>query len=123
MGHRLHSAMKYDVKYGDNASFNWAQEHINPIIDCLAEGETWFSGEYVGGADQCEAPRELLLANIERIISPNSEWLWQEALDELIEDMENDKECNIDRQYLYKQLKSIVEQSDPNCYCVHFAWF
>ena len=31
--------------------------------------------------------------------------------------------CPIAREEIYKRLKEIIEQSDSNCNCVHFAWF
>ena len=31
--------------------------------------------------------------------------------------------CPIAREVIYKRLKEIIEQSDSNCKCVHFAWF
>ena len=45
MGHRLHTAVVYKVEYGLNASFNWAQEHINNIIETLAEGDIFSEGD------------------------------------------------------------------------------
>ena len=124
MGHRLHSATKYEVKYDCNGRFNWGGEHINPIIECLAEGDSWFNNcECIECSDTCEAARDTLLTNVERIINPDPEWVYQEELDELIEKMENDKTCEFDRQYLYTELKMLIEQSDPTCSYVHFAWF
>jgi hypothetical protein len=124
MGHRLHTATKYEVKYAVNGRFNWASGHINPIIICLAEGDFWASDlDCYEAADTIEANRHNLLNNLDKIINPNPEWEYQEELDELIGYMENDKECNVDRQYLYDELKVLIEQSDPNCTNVHFAWF
>lgn len=124
MGHRLHSATKYEVKYETNGRFNWASGHINPIIECLADGDFWSNEpDYCGAADTLEANRNKLLTNIERIINPDPEWENQEVLDELLEDMENDSDCEFDRQYLYTELKILIEQSDPKCIYVHFAWF
>lgn len=124
MGHRLHSATKYEVKYDCNGRFNWASEHINPIIECLAEGDSWFSNcECIECSDTCEAAREVLLANVERIINPDPEWANQEELNELLNEMESDRDCDIDAYYLYTELKHLIEQSDPTCSYVHFAWF
>lgn len=122
MGHRLHSAIKYEVKYGDCA-FNYAQPHINPIIEILAENECYYEGEYLDYADNLSASREKLVKNVEYIKVTESDWEGQEDLNELIEYMENDDECDIDREYLYKQLKHIINQSDENNDYVHFAWF
>lgn len=122
MGHRLHSAIKYEVKYGDSA-FNYAQPHINPIIEILAENACYYEGEYLDYADNLSANREKLVKNVEYIKVTESDWEGQEDLNELIEYMENDDECDIDREYLYKQLKHIINQSDENNDYVHFAWF
>jgi hypothetical protein len=122
MGHRLHSAIKYEVKYGDCA-FNYAQPHINPIIEVLAEGDSSYEGEFLDYADTLSASREKLVKNVEYIKVTESDWEGQEDLNELIEYMEDDDECDIDREYLYKQLKHIINQSDENNDYVHFAWF
>lgn len=122
MGHRLHSAIKYEVKYGDCA-FNYAQPHINPIIEVLAEGDSSYEGEFLDYADTLSASREKLVKNVEYIKVTESDWEGQENLNELIEYMEDDDECDIDREYLYKQLKHIINQSDENNDYVHFAWF
>jgi hypothetical protein len=39
MGKRLHSAVKYEVKYDGKADFNYQQDRINTLIDALAEGD------------------------------------------------------------------------------------
>lgn len=122
MGHRLHSAIKYEVKYGDCA-FNYAQPHINPIIEVLAEGDCCYEGDFLDYADTLSASREKLVKNVEYIKVTESDWEGQEDLNELIEYMENDDECDIDREYLYTQLKHIINQSDENNDYVHFAWF
>ena len=123
MGHRLHSAKTYKVEYGTNSSFNWAQDRINPIIDILAEGDTFSEGECLEYANTLQAHRGTLLANVEKIKTPDNNWSNQEELEELIDAMQNDCSCNIDRDYLYTQLKATILESDPDCDYVHFAWF
>ena len=124
MGHRLHTATKYEVEYGSNGRFNWGQNHLNPIIECLADGDFWCNDQdCIEAADMLEASRENLRKNIDNIITPNPEWDGQEILDELIEDMENDKHCDIDRVYLHTQLKALIEQADARNTYVHFSWF
>lgn len=123
MGHRLHSAKTYKVEYGSNSSFNWAQEHINPIIDILAEGDTFSEGECLEYANTLQAHRGTLIANVEKIKTPDNNWSNQEELEELIEAMQNDSSCDIDRDYLYTQLKATILESDPDCDYVHFSWF
>lgn len=122
MGHRLHSAIKYEVKYGDCA-FNYAQNHINPIIELLAENDCSSEGDFMEYSDTLSAHRGNLVKNVERIKTPDDDWEYQEELNECIEEMESDDECGIDRDYLYTQLKKIINQSDPNNDYVHFAWF
>ena len=124
MGHRLHTACKYEVEYGSNGRFNWASHRLNPIIECLSDGDFWCNEpDCVDGATMLEGSRENLINNIEYIINPNPEWENQEVLDELIEEMENDKQCGIDRQYLYENLKNLIDNSDTRCTYVHFSWF
>ena len=73
MGHRLHSAIKYEVKYGDCA-FNYAQPHINPIIEVLAEGDCCYEGDFLDYADTLSASREKLVKNVEYIKVTESDW-------------------------------------------------
>ena len=123
MGHRLHTAVVYKVEYGQNASFNWAQEHINNIIETLAEGDIFSEGEDLDYANTLQAHRGTLLANVDKIKTPDENWANQEVLEEQIENMLNDDTCNIDRDYLYQQLKWHINASDADCDYVHFAWF
>ena len=124
MGCRLHSATKYEVKYSSDGNFNWGQKYINPIISCLSDGDFWCdNSDYIEGATILEASRANLSKNIDKIITPNNEWENQEELNELINDMENDANYHIDRNYLYQSLKSLIEQSDNNCNYIHFCWF
>lgn len=124
MGCRLHSATTYEVEWGSNAVFNWGQNHITPIIECLADGDFWCDDQdCIEGASMLEASRENLIKNVEHIITPDEDWENQETLDELIEDMENDDSCNIDRAYLYKELKRLIEQADARNNYIHFSWF
>lgn len=123
MGYRLHSHAKHEIQYSEHAVFNWSNNHINPIIECLADGDFWADSDYIEGANNLEASRENLLKNVEKIITPDPDWEEQETLNELIEEMENDEECKISRQYLYEKLKALIEEADPrNCY-VFFSWF
>ena len=124
MGMRLHTAHKYEVEYGSNGKFNWASHRINPIIECLADGDFWCDDQdCIDGAKVLEGNRENIIRNVEYIITPNPEWENQELLNELIEDIENDKNCSIDRQYLYKNLKQLIESADSRCNYIHFSWF
>jgi D-mannonate dehydratase len=121
MGFRLHSHAKHEIKYSEHSVFNWANNRINPIIECLAEGDFWADSDYIGGAHNLEASRENLLKNVEKIILPDPDWEEQETLNELIEEMEND--TDIDRQYLYEKLKALIEEADPRNTYVFFSWF
>ena len=122
MGCRLHSAKKYEVEYTSNAAFNYASHIINPIIECLSDGDFWCDNQdYIEGATILEASRENLIKNVEHIITPNEEWDNQEVLDELIEEMEDDD--SIDRAYLYKELKQLIEQADAQNNYIYFSWF
>ena len=123
MGHRLHSAKTYKVEYGTNSSFNWAQDHINPIIELLAEGDVFTEGEDIEYANTLQANRNTLIEIVEKIKTPDENWPNQEELEYQIENMLNDDTCDIDRDYLYKQLKATIMESDADCDYVHFAWF
>lgn len=124
MGYRLHTAAKYEVEYGSTSGFNWGQNHLNQIIECLADGDFWCNDQdCIEAADMLEASRENLCKNIDNIITPNPKWEGQETLDELIEEMENDKRCDIDRVYLYTKLKELIEQADARNTYIHFTWF
>ena len=125
MGKRLHSAVKYEVKYGDKAIFNFQQEKINSLIYALAEGDCSCSHSYNGEicfSDTVFANRSILLANVDKIIYPDTNWEFQEDVDHYIKVIERDV-CPIAREDIYKNLKAIIEQSDSNCVYVHFAWF
>jgi hypothetical protein len=123
MGLRLHSAIKYEVKYGDNGRFNYSQYYINNIIDTLAEQDCGYDGDHLDYAETLSADRNKLLANIDKILHPCEDWEYQEELNELLDEMDNDDDCECDREYVYTHLKAIIEQSDPNNIYAHFAWF
>ena len=121
MGKRLQSAVKYEVKYGSKADFNFQQDRINALIDALAEGDCSYEEELYY-SDTVSANRANLLANIDKIIHPDENWEWQETVDYNIEMLVKGG-YTITREDLYKSLKAIIEQSDSNCEDVHFAWF
>lgn len=121
MGLRLHSATKYEVEYNSKAVFNYASHIINPIITILSEDDYWANDDYIVNATILEANRENLLANVEKIMNPDENWEWQEELNMAIETMENRSEIN--REYLYKELKNLIESADTRCDYVHFSWF
>lgn len=124
MGCRLHSATKYEVEWGINSVFNWGQNHITPIIECLADGDFWCDNmDCIEGASILEASRENLIKNVDCIITPNNDWDGQETLDELIENMENDKQCAITREYLHTELKRLIDEADTRNTYIHFSWF
>lgn len=123
MGCRLHSHKKHEIKYSETASFNWGAIRINPIIECLAEGDFWADSEYSGDANNLEASRDNLIKNVEKILTPDPNWENQEELDELISDMEKDKMYDIDRKYLYDSLKLLIDEADPRNSYIYFSWF
>lgn len=122
MGKRLHSAIKYEVKYKyEHASFNYAQEYINPIIITLAEDDGSYNDECPEWSDTIEGNREVMLKNLDKILHPDSDWEYQEQLDEQLDNAE--KYEQLTRQYIHDCLKEIIEESDKNCHYTHFAWF
>lgn len=122
MEHRLHSAKKYEIQYGDASAFNWCQEEINEILYCLAEGHMAYDDESLACSKTLWGNRANLQKNIARIISPDSAWEYQEELNEKLENLCK-KYHDITNYSLFRNLKVIIEQSDPNCEDVHFAWF
>ena len=122
MGHRLHSAKKYDIQYSDASAFNWCQEEINEILYCLAEGDMAYDDESLIFSNTLWGNRANLQKNITKIISPNNEWEYQDELNEKLEALCK-KYQDITNYSLYRNLKEIIEQSDPNCEDIHFAWF
>ena len=121
MGCRLHSATKYEVEYSSKAVFNHASHVINPIITILSEEDYWANDDYIGNATQLEASRENLVANVDKIMNPDEDWEWQEELDGAIETMEKHSEIN--REYLYKELKSLIDDAEKKDDYIHFSWF
>lgn len=121
MGCRLHSATKYEVQYGDYGTFNYHSDSINPIIGILCEDDYFANDDYLASATTIDANRETLLANLEKITNPDKDWELQEDLDNAIKTME--KEGEIDREYLYKGLKKLIENADTRNEYVHFSWF
>ena len=121
MGKRLHSAVKYVVEYGQKSDFNWLSDKVNPIIDILAENDCSHDGDDLRYSDSINANRENLIANIDKIITPDENWEYQEDLEIQIQRIERYGE--ITRERLYDVLKELIEQSDSNCEVVHFAWY
>lgn len=118
MGKRLHSAVKYEVKYDGKSDFNYQQDRINDIIYALAEGDCIYEDK-IYLSDTMSANREILLANLDKIIHPDENWEWQESVDYNIENLERE---GYTRESIYNSLKVIIEQADSNCEDVHFAW-
>ena len=123
MGKRLHSAIKHEVVWGENARFNYAQDYINRIICILAEDDIGYEGDFLEFADSVSADRKKLLENVDKIVQPNNEWYYQEELDEVLEDMEENSDEKLTKEYVHKHLKDIINNSDEKCENVYFAWF
>lgn len=119
MGKRLHSAVSYEVKYGDKACFNWQADRINQIIDALAEGDTSYNDDDIRFADSISANRDNLLANIDKIINPDDDWGFQDYLERQLKRIT----AGITREELHKELKTLIEQADSRIGYIHFAWY
>lgn len=121
----LHSAIKYEVEYGLNSNFKWKNHVINPIIAVLAEEQYSYdgahNGEEIENATIVTANRNNLLKNIDKIISPDENWDYQEMLEGKINLIE--VYHDISREELHKNLKELIEQSDSRNKDVFFAWF
>lgn len=118
---RLHSAEKYEIKYGSNSFFNWKIDKVNFIINILAEYDCWYEGECLSCAKHLSANKEILLANVDKIINADKTWVLQEALNDYLEELENEDNA-ISREYLHKHLKELIEQADSRNGNVYFAW-
>lgn len=119
MGHRLHSAKKYVVEYSDFGNFNYCQDSINPIIEILAETDVFFCADCLECANTIDANKELLLANVDKIINPDDSWPYMEELNEILEGAD----AELTREYIHGALKELIEEADPNRDYVHFHWF
>lgn len=123
MGVRLHSAKKYEVVYSNKASFNYSNEYINPIISVLSEHTLYWEGDFLSDAVVLECERNILLENIDKIITPDDDWYYQDELNGEIDRMLKYNTSNITRESLYNDLKSIILESDKNDSTIHFHWF
>lgn len=121
---KLHSAVKYEIEYGSISTFNKSiMPFINHIINILSEETAIFSdGNAWVYSDSVIADRATLISNIDKIITPDSTWDFQEELEFQLKQINSYNKSN-DRKYVYDNLKAIIEQSDSRCKDVHFAWY
>ena len=96
---------------------------INHIINILSEETAIFSDDDAWVySDSVIADRATLISNIDKIITPDSKWDFQEDLEFQLKQISTHNKSN-DRKYVYENLKAIIEQSDSRCKDVHFAWY
>ena len=114
---RLHSAVKYKIEYSTDGKFCFSADIINPIIYILVEGDCEFNGRDIYYSDRICARRETLIKNLDKIINPDESWEYQERLNSYIEMLP------FTRQYLYDNLKALINQSESKTEDIHFAWF
>jgi hypothetical protein len=121
---KLHSAVKYEIEYGSNSTFNKSiMPFINHIINILSEETAIFSDDDAWVySDSVIADRATLISNIDKIITPDSTWDFQEDLEFQLKQINSYNKSN-DRKYVYENLKVIIEQSDSRCKDIHFAWY
>lgn len=122
MGLRLHSAKKYDIQYGEACAFNYCQEELNEIIDKLAQNDISYNDESLRFSNTVWANRKNLIENVDKIVTPDPEWDFQEEMDEYIDSLIK-KNPDLSREIIHQRLKTIIEQSDPNCSDIYFSWF
>ena len=127
---RLHSAIRYRIEYSTDGKFCFDADIINPIIYILVEGDCEFNGSDIYYSDRISARRATLIKNLDKIINPDESWEYQERLNSYIEILEKSKSfvsnfqlVPLTRQYLYDNLKALIEQSDNESEDIHFAWF
>jgi hypothetical protein len=120
MGVRLHTEQKHEIVYSNTAGFNYSSDYINPILLVLSEYDLWYDNDTLEGATKLECERDILIENIEHIITPNDKWGYQEDLNEEIENME--KHTDITRETLYKTLVKLIDESDERNSRIYFSW-
>lgn len=113
---RLHSAIRYRIEYSTDGKFCFSADTINPIIYILVEGDCEFNGSDIYYSDRISARRATLIKNLDKIINPDKSWEYQERLNSYIALLP------FTRQYLYDNLKALIEQSDSESEDIHFAW-
>lgn len=122
---RLHSANRYRIEYNNDGKFCFDSDIINPIIYILVEGDCEFNGRDIYYSDRICARKATLLKNLDKIINPDESWDYKERLNSYIKILETSKSfvSNFQtRQYLYDNLKALIDQSDSESEDIHFAW-
>lgn len=122
MGQRLHSATKYVIEYSNSTAFNYMSDKVNPIIEVLTEYDLGYQDDCLVCATTLWGNREKLIKNVDRIIAPDNEWEFQEELNDVINDLFK-VYPDYTSEYIHSMLKKIINESDPSCQDVHFAWF
>lgn len=122
MGVYLHSAKKHEIEYSTASAFNYMSDVINPILEVLTEHDLGYEGDYLGGARQLWGNRKKLLRNVDKIVNKDSDWKYQEELDEVIEDLKK-AYPEVDIAKIHSSLKAIILESDPRNIDAYFTWF
>lgn len=114
----LRTAIKYEVELGNTKCFTWKDAPtINPIINAIAEEDAEFSSEDWVYSEEIKANREKLLANLDKIITPDETWAFHEDLEFQLNRIEK-----FTRETIYNNLKQLIEQSDSRNKYVYFFW-
>lgn len=112
MGHRLHYASTYKVKYGGGYC-NHYQEEFNEFLYHLCACQwCWSNEEDIAYADEFEISKDVLNEAIERLKEYSDDELPTELQD-----------ANFSVAVIDAILKRCLEDSDPDNDYVRFSWF
>lgn len=112
MGHRLHYASAYKVKYG-GGYFNYYQEEFNKFLYHLCACQWyWYNEEDIAYADEFEISKDVLKEAIERL---------KEYSDDDLPTELQDANCSVP--VIDAILRRCLEDSDPDNDYVRFSWF
>lgn len=112
MGFNCHVATLYKVEYGQPCFSGSDQEFINSTLQDLCPG-LWHSDDYVGSSQDLEVPKVELMAAIKEIES-NKEKYNQKISEEGL---------TLSADIMVKNLKTLLENGDPDNDFVRLTWY
>lgn len=114
MGLRLHAQIKHEIKYGETARFNYAQEEIDNIICDLCE-DKWSNGDEFGSMPtEYEISKESFSKMIATLKDMNDETFKENYLY---------GESELTREYVIEGFENMLAESDPNHSYIYLSWF
>ena len=120
MGRWLHVAKKYVVKYGDVEGFKYENEEVKKLLNCL-ECNTWGDDEWEANKDEFALAIEILKS----IKENDSKGVIN--FGDLEIDADDVRDCcsalNEPMNEIIKMFEKFLEEADPKCEYVHFAYW